>query len=107
MSNCNIPDKNHGSYKLSFFSLFTRKLHGGVIYVCAISVRMQNFPSSKKERKTECHVIIHWRVEDWQSIRDTETVDTGLGVHVAELEIRSLVSGQRINFTNRHSNTAI
>ena len=42
---------------------------------------------------------IHWGVDGWQLIQDTATQDTGIGLHVAELETKTLRSGQRIDFT--------
>ena len=47
---------------------------------------------------------IHWGVDGWQSTQDTATQDTGLGLHVAELETKTLLSGQRINFTFQREN---
>ncbi len=47
---------------------------------------------------------IHWGVDGWQSIQDTATQDTGLGLHVAELETKTLLSGQRIDFTFQREN---
>ncbi len=41
---------------------------------------------------------IHWGINGWQSIQDTVTRDTGLGIHVAKLETQALISGQ-IDFT--------
>lgn len=49
--------------------------------------------------------IIHWGIDGWQSIRDTATRDTGIGLHVAELETKTLHAGQRIDFTFRHMNS--
>jgi glucoamylase len=48
---------------------------------------------------------IHWGIDGWQSIRDTATRDTGLGLHVTELETATLHAGQRIDFTFRHMDT--
>jgi glucoamylase len=42
---------------------------------------------------------IHWGVDGWQKIHDVDTQDTGLGVHVADLPVSALRSGQRIDFT--------
>ena len=47
---------------------------------------------------------IHWGIDGWQSTQDTATQDTGLGLHVAELETKTLLSGQRINFTFQREN---
>ena len=48
--------------------------------------------------------IVHWGTGGaagtvgWQDIKDTETVDTGLGVFVADLPTTELQSG-RVDFT--------
>ncbi|MGA7180024.1 MAG: glycoside hydrolase family 15 protein [Thiobacillaceae bacterium] len=44
---------------------------------------------------------IHWGVDGWNLIQDTATQDTGLGLHVAELETSTLRPGQRIDFSFR------
>jgi glucoamylase len=48
--------------------------------------------------------IIHWSVNGWQTDQDTSTRDTGLGLHLAELETQALRSGQ-IDFTFRNTDT--
>jgi glucoamylase len=48
---------------------------------------------------------IRWGRDGWKSIQDTATQDTGLGIHVAELETRALRFGQSINFTSRRMDT--
>ncbi len=48
---------------------------------------------------------VHWGLDGWQSIRDTSTQDTGLGLHLAELESGNLHPGQRIDFTFRDADT--
>jgi glucoamylase len=42
---------------------------------------------------------VHWGVDDWQNVRDIETRDTGLGVHVADLPTEGLAVGARVRFT--------
>jgi glucoamylase len=48
--------------------------------------------------------IIHWGLDGWQSIQDTAAQDTGLGLHVAELDTRALRAGT-IDFTIRRIDT--
>jgi len=48
---------------------------------------------------------IHWGFDGWREARDVQTVDYGLGVHVAELQTKDLRAGQRIDFTFRNSIT--
>ena len=42
---------------------------------------------------------IHWGVDGWKDVRDIDTRDVGLGVHVADLPVASLTGGQTIQFT--------
>ena len=42
--------------------------------------------------------MIHWSVDDWRTVTDTVTRDTGFGVHVADLPAR-LGADRRIRFT--------
>lgn len=48
---------------------------------------------------------LRWGIDGWQSTQDTATQDTGLGLHVAELDTRALRDGQHINFTSRRLDT--
>jgi len=43
--------------------------------------------------------LIHWSFDRWQTSQDSETVDTGLGLHVADLPSRNLPTGANISFT--------
>ncbi len=51
--------------------------------------------------------VIHWGIDGWQAIRDIATQDTGIGLHVAELETNRLLPGQHIDFTFRHMDTGV
>ena len=43
---------------------------------------------------------VHWGIDDWQRVQETETEDWGLG-HFARLNTQGLRPGTRINFTFR------
>jgi glucoamylase len=43
--------------------------------------------------------MVHWSFDRWQTTHDTETVDTGLGLHVADLPTNTLATGEEILFT--------
>lgn len=43
--------------------------------------------------------IVHWSADGWKTVRDTKTRDTGLGMHVADLETASLRDGAQVDFT--------
>ena len=42
---------------------------------------------------------VHWGVNGWKEVRDVDTRDTGLGVHVADLPVAALAAGETIQFT--------
>jgi glucoamylase len=42
---------------------------------------------------------IHWSGDGWQTVRDTETRDSGLGIHFADLPTCALPSGTAVDFT--------
>jgi glucoamylase len=43
--------------------------------------------------------LVHWSVDGWRTIRDTDTRDTTLGVHLADLPTSALRVGDRVDFT--------
>ena len=43
--------------------------------------------------------LVHWSFDGWQTVRDTPTTDTGLGLYVADLPAERLRPGQEILFT--------
>jgi glucoamylase len=49
--------------------------------------------------ETLAAAVVHWSVDDWQSIHDTSTRDTTLGVHVADLQTLDLSTGSRVLLT--------
>jgi glucoamylase len=48
--------------------------------------------------------VIHWSLDGWQSALDTATRDTGLGLHLVELDTQALRSGQ-VDFTTQRADT--
>jgi glucoamylase len=43
--------------------------------------------------------VVHWSADNWQTMYDTKTRDTGLGVHVADLPVGELPAGTGLRFT--------
>ena len=43
--------------------------------------------------------MVHWGVDGWSEVRDAETVDTGLGVWVADLDTAGRPEGSEVVFT--------
>ncbi len=42
---------------------------------------------------------IHWSADGWKTVTDSKTVDTGLGIHYADLETSTLSPGDNVAFT--------
>jgi glucoamylase len=43
--------------------------------------------------------LIHWSADGWKTVRDAPTLDSGLGVHLADLPTGALAPGSEIRFT--------
>jgi len=43
--------------------------------------------------------VVHWSIDNWRTAHDTNTRDTGLGIHVLDLPTASLPSGGEAIFT--------
>ncbi len=50
---------------------------------------------------------VHWGVNGWKDVRDIDTRDTGLGVHVVDLAVTSLAEGETVQFTFRWRETDV
>ena len=62
--------------------------------------KIRSLPFGKMLRiETLAPAVVHWSADDWRTVHDATTRDTGLGVHTADLEIRKLSGGDRIDFT--------
>jgi glucoamylase len=62
--------------------------------------KLRDMPAGKTLRvETHAPAIVHWSVDGWQSVQDTETRDTTLGVHVADLGTQRLRHGDRVDLT--------
>ncbi len=43
--------------------------------------------------------LVHWSIDEWESAHDTNTCDTGLGMHRLNLPTASLATGSKVAFT--------
>ncbi len=43
--------------------------------------------------------VVRWTADGWATVREVRTRDTGLGLHVADLDTAALASGAKIEFT--------
>ncbi len=61
--------------------------------------KVRSIPAGKNLRiETLAPATIHWSFDEWQSVNDTKTVDSQLGIHYADLVTENLDS-RRILFT--------
>jgi glucoamylase len=62
--------------------------------------QVRTIPANRSLRvETLAPAVVHWSADDWQTVHDTSTRDTTLGVHVADLATRELASGERVHLT--------
>jgi glucoamylase len=62
--------------------------------------KLRDMPAGRTLRvETLAPGIVHWSVDGWRSVQDTETRDTTLGVHVADLGTQHLRPGYRVDLT--------
>jgi glucoamylase len=50
---------------------------------------------------------VHWGIDGWKEVRDVETRDIGLGLHLADVPVTGLAAGTTIQFTFRWRDTAL
>jgi glucoamylase len=62
--------------------------------------KCRSIPRGKKLRLTLLEpALVHWSFDGWQTSRDINTRDTGLGVHIADLPADQMQPGQEAVFT--------
>ena len=49
--------------------------------------------------ETLAPAVIHWSADDWSTVQDAESHDTGLGIYLADLVTNALPEGKQIKFT--------
>ena len=49
--------------------------------------------------ETLAPAVIHWSVDDWITAHDSNTCDSGLAIHFADLATGSLAEGRQVKFT--------
>jgi glucoamylase len=57
--------------------------------------------SKKKKLRIETHVpcMLHWSINHWKTARDTESRDTGIGMHILDLNLSRVKAGSTLVFT--------
>ena len=49
--------------------------------------------------ETVSPVLVHWSSDHWHTVRDTESKDTGMGMHIVDIDTGSMAAGSDIVFT--------
>lgn len=62
--------------------------------------KIRSIPVGKTLRiETLAPAVIHWSDDDWSTVHDANTRDTGLAIHIADLATESLHEGKQVTFT--------
>jgi glucoamylase len=62
--------------------------------------KIRSLPAGKMLRiETMASARIHWSADDWKSVQDVSTHDTGLGLHSADLSTAELPEAAQVKFT--------
>lgn len=62
--------------------------------------KIRSIPVGKTLRiETLAPAVIHWSDDDWSTVHDANTRDTGLAIHIADLATESLPEGKQVTFT--------
>ena len=56
-------------------------------------------PSSLLRVETLAPAVVQWTANGWRNAYQTPTVDTTLGIHIADLDTESLSEGERVELT--------
>src|SRR6266699_333201 len=62
--------------------------------------KIRTIPGGRNLRiEVLARATIHWSMDGWKTVTDSKTVDTGLGIHYADLETSTLSPGDNVAFT--------
>ena len=81
----------------------------GKIPEAKIAFWLEQAPISKMKQGMTLYIGLHqpslvrWGVNNWQHIRNLPTWDSGIGLHIAEIESRDLQAGETIEFSYRRA----
>ncbi len=86
---------------------YARLKTGSPFAVWRFNLKCTRIPQQKTLRiETLAPAIVHWTCDEWHTVDDFPTRDTGFGLHTAELPTRNLASGATIRFTFYWRNAA-
>jgi len=74
--------------------------HGRQHYGWRINNKARTVPRNQTLRLNLLSpAIVHWSTDDWKTAHDTETRDTGMGIHILNLPTASMPVGGKVVFT--------
>ena len=74
--------------------------HRSVYFAWRVNNKCKTMPRGKKFRLSLlAPARVHWSFDGWKTVQDTNTRDTGLGIHAADLPSEKLTEGNEIVFT--------
>jgi len=79
----------------------------------AIAFWLQQAPISRINAGMKLYIGLHqpslvrWGIDNWQSIRNLPTRDSGIGLHIAEVDTSRLPAGESIEFTYRRNSDGV
>ena len=79
---------------------YLKEKHVRQIFGWRFNNKTRNIPRNKTLRVTLLSpATVHWSIDNWTTVHDTDTRDTGLGIHILDLPTASLPSGGEAIFT--------
>jgi glucoamylase len=79
---------------------YLKEKHVRQIFGWRFNNKTRSIPRNKTLRITLLSpAMVHWSIDNWTTVHDTNTRDTGLGIHILDLPTASLPSGGEAIFT--------
>jgi glucoamylase len=79
---------------------YLKEKHVRQIFGWRFNNKTRNIPRNKTLRITLLSpATIHWSIDNWTTVHDSDTRDTGLGIHILDLPTTSLPTGGEAVFT--------
>lgn len=73
---------------------------GSPCMVWRFNQKIRSLPAGKILRiETLAPAVLHWSADEWKTINDDQTYDTGLGIHTVDLATNMLDEGTMVRFT--------
>ena len=82
------------------FQRYVKERHTRQIFGWRFNNKTRSIPRNKTLRIVLLTpALVHWSIDNWTTPHDTNTRDTGLGIHVLDLPTASMPAGGQVTFT--------